>query len=499
MPNLNKSKLIKHHFGILSRIFGSMCSCVRRFALKLRQPHLKSKILYQSTTTIYDLNDHVLREIFGYLNVLDMCSVANVSMNFKQNAQAVASTRYKSVRFGINIRSKSAKCRLGGSGGSPEHLFSIMRNFGESLQDVSINLDESAHGHSQEILELIGEHCDESMKEIWLRNFILTDALIPKIRPLLAGLQNISLDRCLCQPGFNGSEMMSFCSDLKSLRFRHLKDLNGEYADLRFHARIPTLHSLHLEYCKGIRKGSVVKFLKANPQLKTLNINGCKKITSRIIPSIVQHIPRVEELVFIQNVFTDDFYANTEHLMQLTALKRLAIGGGSAISPIPISSFISKLVAARCPLESLSLWNVASDVELISRTIELKTLKTLKLIHPSHISKSDIITIISNLPELTELWLFVEGIEAPDLVEIIQCASKLHDLRMFHPAAGPPVTYDAHLYMRIVDAVAAREEGGCLNLILVRFPGAPIPTIDVPKGLLKANQGSLRIIDYIMD
>lgn len=499
MPNLSKLKLIRNRFGIFGRIFGTMCSCVRRFAQNLQQPYLKSKIQHQSTTTIYDLNDHVIREIFGYLSVLDMCSVAEVSMNFKQNAQAVASGRFKLVRFGINIRSKRAKCRLGGSGGNPEHLFAIMRNFGESLQDVSINLDESAHGHSQEILELVDEHCSESLKEIWLRNFILTDGLFPKIRPLLAGLQNISLDRCMCQPGFNGSEMVSFCSNLKSLRFRHLKNMDGEYSDLRFHARTPTLHSLHLEYCRGIKKASVVKFLKANPQLKTLNINGCKKITSRIIPSIVQHIPRVEELVFIQNVFTDDFYANVDQLMQLTALKRLAIGGGNAISPIPISSFIGKLAAARCPLESLSLWNVVSDVELISSVIELKTLKTLKLIHPSHMSVSDIITITSNLPEITELWIFVEGITATDLVQIIQCVPKLRDLRMFHPAAGPPVIYDAHLYMRIVDAAAARKVGGCLNLILVRFPGAPIPTIDVPKRLLKAHQGSLRIVDYIMD
>lgn len=57
----------------------------------------------QSATTIYDLNDHVLRKVFEHLSLHNLVAVADVNANFRQNARAVVSTRYKDKRLNVSI------------------------------------------------------------------------------------------------------------------------------------------------------------------------------------------------------------------------------------------------------------------------------------------------------------------------------------------------------------------------------------------------------------
>lgn len=57
----------------------------------------------QPTTTIEDLDDRLLREVFTCLDEYALACSADVNAKFKRNAHAVISSRYKHKRFHISV------------------------------------------------------------------------------------------------------------------------------------------------------------------------------------------------------------------------------------------------------------------------------------------------------------------------------------------------------------------------------------------------------------
>lgn len=487
MPDRKELQLENSQYGILDLFSRFLCSLVIGDAVTAK--FSLESVQRQKKTTIYDLNDYVLRQIFGYLDETDLCSVAEVCSNFKQNAKAVFHTRFmwRSLIISINVTENSGTDHLNGIRAIRlRQLPALMRNFGSLLYSLTIDLDESVQKYSLKIMELIIRYAGEWLYFIWLTRFVLNYETIEVMRPLLPRLRALFLEKCMCQPEFDASQMLSLCSELVVLKISSITNLNREGLDFRFHAALPNLTSFYIEDCIGTKNKSIVKFLKVNPQIQTLSIEGCKKITGRIIPSIVEYNRQVEEFTFTGNVLSPDFHEKAEQLIHLTALKALSLYGRR----MHVAPVVCKLAQKHYPLEYLSLcvWNM--DRHLVKSTGDLKTLKVLCLRHGPSVTASDIVGIVSNLPELTELGILVNKLPVNDLVPIIQNAPKL--CRLKFSCLKDPFEVDDDLYVQMLEAAATREERGCLDLIFADYPEGHVG-IHVSEHLLMANAHFLRI------
>lgn len=437
-----------------------------------------------TTTTIYDLNDYVLRDIFDHFDDIDLCKIADVCSTFRRNAQATFSVHYKFVEYSFNSENNeeydcdTKKIDL-------HHLHSILRNFGQSIYSLGISLDDAVHNHSQKVMESIIQYCGETLDELSLRNVRFTDDLIQKMQPLLAQLQELNVKLCSWQSIETLSAMLTNCPELQTLLLDTPQNFDDENLDFPVRCTIPSLKSIRLEQCDAFKKKSLMKFFKFNPQLKEITFIGLEKITSRIIPSIVQYVPHIEKMTYMHNIFSTDFFENVKHLKHLTSLKSLEID----FDLKSIASFVNELAETDIPLKRLSLWNFRADNELVHALSKFKKVKFLSLIGPCDFMAYELEEILMNMPELIELSTGIK--RTTDLVKIIRFKPKLREFRMC-PDRYYMFTLDIDLYMMILDAVLKRKE--MCPLVLIIHSDGQYNCVKVSEKVLKSNQNLLKII-----
>lgn len=158
-----------------------------------------------STTTIYDLNDYVIRETFKNLNDLQLCAVADVCTNFKQNAQAVFSTRYKAKQFILSIRDN----RKFGYFMEKEIQNSkfLMRKLGFFIKFLVLHCGfegdfQTLRKRSKIGFELINEFCGDTISSLDLLGPMLTNDFVSIMRPVLSRLRNTFISECMMEPHF---------------------------------------------------------------------------------------------------------------------------------------------------------------------------------------------------------------------------------------------------------------------------------------------------------
>lgn len=448
--------------------------------------HLPAEIHDQpSTTTILDLNDHVLRETFQNLSTLELAVIANVCSVFKRNAMAEFSHRYKDKSFDVEIYIEASKDFTVSDRENAIRLpiwqsSSILRNFGtliSSLRMVSTCNNSDNHWLSQYLMENIIKYCRPTLQELELHFFIFSANIMTKLRPFLPQLKKLRLVYCRWASEKDASDMISFCSGIHSLSLTPPFVVNHT---------LPKLKSFEIE---GIYTNEPVEnCLKANPQLEELRIHSIDDISSKLFTTIVKHSPQIEKLSFIFGcVFRAiEFIENAKCLKHLIALKSLHIDcQDQSFTPV-----IKELTEAGIMLESLRLERFISDREFIDEIAALKSLKELRLCNP--LQPVDALAIIKKLNELTHLELNI-NLLATDLVKIIHCSPKMRELTIREIVAVDVCSIwilDEIMFMKIVDVVKRRKEEGSLCLKLSLLEGK----IDVPKEIRVANAGILQII-----
>lgn len=162
-----------------------------------------SKSPVRPSTTFNDLNDFIQRKIFDYLHDFDLCAVADVSTNLKQNAQATFYQRNKSGGCSMSVRGDEERIIREAREMHLHLLPSVLRNFGPLINSLRIALDNSVRIHSQRILELIVCYCSATLDDISLAQFILDNDFGPAMYPLLLRLRKLQLHWCLWTPEFD--------------------------------------------------------------------------------------------------------------------------------------------------------------------------------------------------------------------------------------------------------------------------------------------------------
>lgn len=416
----------------------------------------------------------ILCKIFESLNDTDLSTVANVCEKFKQNALVVFSSRYKQkcFRFCIDYDEFIAEFRQFGS---------ILKNFGPSITSLDTGFARNRSQYSQQFMELIVDHCGDSLIELKLDCITFARELIPNLGPLMERLQKVHLRGCHFESGADAVAFFSLCAELHTLTINNSQTTLFGSSNFPGRMTIPKLKSLTILNCIGIENGSVKKFLQASSHLKEVYIKRCWKLSSKIVQSIVHFAPRIEKL----KLYLDDgdvIKYGRHRLHKLKALEWLEIDcEDRSFSPI-----LRELARSKVPLKCLILKNFSADKELFDGIRELKRLVKLEFYGGWNMNKNMdyFVDTLKYLSELSDLRYDDGGeqIKANHFLEIIRRAPKLEYLQL-------SASLDVQLFGKIVNVVTARQERRRLEINL------PVESITVPPRLLKAYPEFLKI-DY---
>lgn len=239
------------------------------------------------TTTILDLNDHVLCEVFKNMDDFDLSAIANVCSNFRMISESVFGLRYKQKIFStwLSQRNIIFPMQFG-------QFRSILRSFGPLINSFDLKL----HGdekHTQQIMEFVVRYCGETLDELRLVYAIFTAELTGIMAPLLRRVRKIKLSDCMFDAEFDAAAMFFLCSQLETLSFVRIVDRKWMDSDVPICVTIPKLKSLSYWACCGIENKSFEKFLKKNPQLTDLKVLYCTRMTNQIYNSVARYTPQV--------------------------------------------------------------------------------------------------------------------------------------------------------------------------------------------------------------
>lgn len=438
----------------------------------------KRRCIRSTSTTILDLNDHVLCKTFENLDDNELCTVADVFSTFRRNAQAVFSNRYRQKHLRISIwYTHQAATDL-------RRAYSILRNFGPLIKSLNLTLHGIDAHHSNSFFKMFDQLFAKTLNELVLYGITFTKDLILTMEPLLKPLLKMKVYNCRFDAECNPSEMFSLCAELHTVS---LHNVQNTIFPIRIN--IPNLKSLTLRniqsFCSPIDCDSFGTFLEVNSQLKEIEIDQPYRVSSENIQTIAKYVPQLRKLRITIEQKGYDWFKFARHLKQLRALEWLDV----SCSKTSFSPVISELAAYHVPLKCLCLNEFYEETSLFDRISELRQLKTLVFGLHNKLKLSDIVEMVKCLSELSDLRFWSDNLAARHCLEIIQRAPKLQYLQIYQNLSYHfKVTLNIDLYMKILKVVAERKEP--LNRMNMNL--GPI-SLKVPQAILKANRQLLMI------
>lgn len=121
-------------------------------------------------TSILDLNDDCLREVFGALELLDLCAVAEVCHCFRRVAQETfKASKYRKLKLHTVLRDcEDPQQRL-------QRASRLFFHFGAFIESIDANGSHLYGLHQindNRIVDLISRHCSGSLTKLKLDNFV---------------------------------------------------------------------------------------------------------------------------------------------------------------------------------------------------------------------------------------------------------------------------------------------------------------------------------------
>lgn len=263
-----------------------------------------------SETTVLDLNDNCLLEVFEYLSTDHLIVVADVCNRFRQNAVAVRCARHKRNGFLIKICDRSLK-----------KVYPRLRLFGASIDNIcldGVNCRNSQPNYLKRLVEHLIMYCVRGATQLWLRNFDITNEFAVLMAPLLGRSQRLRFESCHIYE----ESLENLLSGLWELRELFYVKCCLPYGG--FKQKLPKLKRIQLWQSVNLRNRDIEEFLMGNAQLKNIDV-GCKNgIDDTIFHSIAQYTPRVEKIIVCLAKPTNK--NNIKYLSQLRELKSLTFG-----------------------------------------------------------------------------------------------------------------------------------------------------------------------------
>lgn len=418
-----------------------------------------------SATTILDLNDDCMQETFKYLNLLDLCSVADVNTRFRQNAQAYfAYSKYKDFSI-LDPEYNSYAVDWSQLRQLLMSLTSkVLRNFGPFIRSiVASSLVYQRQRPPHEVFDMIDCYCSEALVQLHLEDYNLLNERLARERPLFRHIQRLKLLDCVKNDLFL-SQLALWSPNLREIE---LVGKSYEMIEIvRLNQTFPNLVAISMAWCK-VTQNALDEFLECNPQLKKIDVKH-NKPSYNIFRSIAKYVPEIEEIRFANRRGGNEIVS--EYFGQMRKLNSLELNISYNRTFIP--SAFSEISTSKIPLEHLNLIeeNVYGDnrvdgKKLCDNISKLETLKTLRMDVIWKRSSNNILHMCTQLMGLTELHLFYVFIGAElditrkFLMELIRILENLEVLGIHvrrHGALKSKICIDTDTYSAMVTLAKKR-------------------------------------------
>lgn len=415
-------------------------------------------------TTILNLNDNCLQEVFECLDTDDLAFVADVCARFRQNA--VNTARLKVKRLKLDEK-------------SPVNHYKALRNFGASLDSVLVNgqcTQRSEAEYQKQIIELLSMYCVGALIQLELICFDITDELALIMRPLIGRLRSLCVKKCAMGDAIS-KHLSIWSPELHKLHFSmcELSRKDGaDKASYGLYQHFPKLECIIFHSIKDVKHGDIEEILKQNPQLKRIGMACCNHLNDSIFELFAKYVPEIENIRLL--TFDSGDANNAKSLGLLRALKSLTIQVNSNRNSTYLQSLMHELNSANIALDMLNLLdvNLHLDSQSIERISMMRTLKILHLKMLKQLTASELIEICKPLKELSELQ--VQGghynhfeMNARNLLELIRNSGKLKYFLFanLHSSHESDVSIiDENTFKTMLEIVQQRSEKTALEIDL---------------------------------
>lgn len=407
-------------------------------------------------TNVLDLDDDCIQEIFDYLNVMDLSSVAAACQRFKENAQKRFAVNHKSLHF-LEISTLDAN-----------GMVRFMQSFGPFIEKLEVCLYFLPNPIQIGFSELLLCHFT-ALKELTLHYFTLDGNFLEKLKPLFGRLTKLRLYKCEVSNAF--SEVLASCKELTKIKI--IESCVGHSIWPPVH--LPKLGSISNLGVYSPHASNLPKFWECNPQLKKIELQFEGASTDdQYFPAIANYVS-IEKLVLsVPSDYWDDLeraYINLDGyiplLNQLSAMKKLKIFASiethQFIPPDSIAKLLRGLVSAKVPLEHLKLETRVFDRAIATAILDLRTLKTLCLITNENIPH--LLQICEKLDELSDLRVesYTNLPMSPEVLpNLLRAAKKLQRITV----KDIVVTITAEIYDEMLGIAKERDITSPLQIFI---------------------------------
>lgn len=318
------------------------------------------------------LNNDCLQEIFRRLKKMrDFLSVASVCTRFEENAKECFPSEFKSIR--INDASDTPRAL------PLECVPKFLMKFGSFIRSIEWSWTQDQE-HDDETLNQIAAYCGKTLTELTVYGHKLNF----NTQSQFEALEKLELYDATIHD-------LGALAPLKSLKLTFVKINDCDWLAKEF----PKLEEAKFYAFHKLRDQMLTEFLRLNPQLLSLELICCRRITTSVFQNISHRSPNLVKVGFepckgLQSTFD----ANMVHLSDLQQLRSLHIEchrfSGRAL--------ISSLANNNVPIENLTVEGLVSDLaECIPK------LDSLKKLHVSSIYEEMLIDIVEKLNALEEI------------------------------------------------------------------------------------------------
>lgn len=400
-----------------------------------------------SGTTISELNDDCLIEIFNNLSIVDLCAVGATCIRFNQITQAVFARDHRSIDFGQAKQEKHKSSKLICDRLTLHETRNLLLHFGHVINQIHVDSSAFKTKNLHRIFDLIVRHCPNlnvlSINDVYLKN-----STIMRCRTLFNGLSELKTRECHMRNGHK--QIFKNCGNLSKLEVKSEYSMDGSSLRMSFE----NLRSASLISICCITADDLYRFIELNTKLKNLVIINCAYIYDEIFEKIGVLLPELESLSISIDDFTN-LAQNLNHLLSLNSLKELKLN----CSLYSIATFVHKL-AEKGVIEVLHISGGVLDEHLVDALCACKSLKSLKLGSMPSMHDRFLKKLAENLPNLTEFHLTeCQTMTVDGIVKFVDKAAKLKTLNIVNST----IAINEYLYMSLVEILRSRNHTLTLN------------------------------------
>lgn len=382
------------------------------------------------------LNDDCILEIFDYLSVKDLCSVAQVSQQFKKLAQITFRNKYRKIKLSDHFTSVGKK-----------QLGAFFINFGRYIEHLDI---------SSRIFKFDWTCLTIQTYTIWL------------IKQNCVGGNNL---KSLKMEHFSGigRNFQSMDKILANLEVLTLRNVALPYSVSQLLCKLPKIRELTVDGC--CIKSPIIQYnmTSFNPNLQILRLKCTEEFnTSDVLTYIDVHFPNLVEFVFNlhqYNLINHDNYAEgLINLAKIKSLKKIDIN----FELHPAKDFMEMLVRNNVQIEHMNIRYCRFNSETINNLCKLHTIRKLGLTRTLGLTGEHLLQLSEQLPYLEIFSAWTQELNISTITEIVYNAKYL--LKAEFELSREQI-FTPQSFGRLINIIRAQKKKEPFQLLIHNFFG----------------------------